>query len=130
MVNLGSVPPEAGHSKPEPEAVPIDRDALKLLASDTRLDILKALKHRRMTVSELASVLRLGKSTVFEHVTKLTEGGLIIRHDDPAREWVYYELSGKAKRLLAAPSAMTVEKRRTIFALDGARRRFALPESS
>ncbi len=81
-------------------AVTIDRDALKLLASDTRLDILKALKLRRMTVSELSAFLALGKSTVFEHVGKLSDGGLVSRRDDPAREWVYYELTEKAKHLM------------------------------
>ena len=90
------------------EAVALDRDALKLLASDTRLDILKALRTRRMTVSELSSTLALGKSTVFEHVNKLVEGNLVVRHDDPRREWVYYELAPKAKRLFSPVSAKIV----------------------
>ncbi len=82
------------------DAVTLDRDALKLLASDTRLDILKALRLRRMTVSELSAFLALGKSTVFEHVAKLVDGGLVGRRDDPTREWVYYELSDKARQLM------------------------------
>lgn len=90
------------------DAVALDRDALKLLASDTRLDILKALRTRRMTVSELSSSLALGKSTVFEHVNKLVDGGLVVRHDDPHREWVYYELAQKSRRLFNPVSAKIV----------------------
>ncbi|HWG90135.1 MAG TPA: winged helix-turn-helix domain-containing protein, partial [Candidatus Thermoplasmatota archaeon] len=90
------------------QEVPLDREAIKLLASDTRLDILKALKKRRMTVSELATVLNLGKSTVFEHVSKLVEGGLVVRKDDPEREWVYYELSHRAQRLLSPDTAKII----------------------
>lgn len=90
------------------DALPLDRDALKLLASDTRMDILKALRARRMTVSELATTLRLQKSTVFEHVAKLVDGGFLTRHDDPAREWVYYELSSKARKLFSPVSTRIV----------------------
>lgn len=99
------------------DAVALDREALKLLASDTRLDILKTLRARRMTVSELSSTLALGKSTVFEHLNKLVDGGLVVRHDDPSREWVYYELAPKSKRLFSPVSAKIVLMLSTVVAL-------------
>src|SRR5262249_35074623 len=80
-------------------------------------DILKALRARRMTVSELSSTLALGKSTVFEHLNKLLDGGLVVRHDDPDREWVYYELAPKAKRLFNPVSAKIVLMLSTVVAL-------------
>lgn len=99
------------------EAVALDREALKLLASDTRLDILKTLRARRMTVSELSSSLALGKSTVFEHLNKLVDGGLVVRHEDTQREWVYYELAPKSKRLFSPVSAKIVLMLSSVVAL-------------
>jgi DNA-binding transcriptional ArsR family regulator len=88
--------------------VAIKQDALKLLASDTRLAILKHLDQRRMTVSELARALDLNKSTVHEHLGKLVEGGLIKRDQSPEREWVYYELTKTARYVLQPASARFV----------------------
>lgn len=87
--------------------VTLDREAFKVLASDTRLDILKALDERPMTVSELGRKLELNKATVFEHLEKLTGAGLIKKHDDEERKWVYYSLSWKARRILH-PERVTI----------------------
>lgn len=88
--------------------VPIKHEAIKLLASDTRLSILKLLDQRRMTVSELSRQLDLNKSTVHEHLGKLVEGGLIKRDESAEREWVYYELTKTAKYVLQPASARFV----------------------
>lgn len=87
--------------------VTLDREAFKVLASDTRLDILKALDERPMTVSELGRRLELNKATVFEHLEKLTGAGLVKKHDDEDRKWVYYSLSWKARRILH-PERVTI----------------------
>lgn len=78
---------------PEEAEVPIDAEMLKVLASDTRLEVLKTLRQRRMTVTELATLLDLNKATVFEHLARLTKSGLVRRVEDPERLWVYYELT-------------------------------------
>jgi DNA-binding transcriptional ArsR family regulator len=87
--------------------VTLDREAFKVLASDTRLDILKALDERPMTVSELGRKLALNKATVFEHLEKLVGAGLVKKQDDEERKWVYYSLSWKARRILH-PERVTI----------------------
>src|ERR1051325_8588547 len=110
-------------SRPVPgvDKITLDRDTFKALASDTRLDILKALDERQKTVTELAKQLDLDKSTVFEHLEKLAAVGLIQKLEDErsegdgpsedapqrARKWVYWQLSWKGRRLLH-PEAITL----------------------
>ena len=84
---------------PAPEDVPLDADMLKVLAADTRRDILRLLQKRRMTLTELATALDLKKATVLEHLKRLTDAGLVRRHEDE-RLWVYYELTTQGGRLL------------------------------
>lgn len=87
--------------------ITLDREAFKVLASDTRLDILKALDERPMTVSELGRKLDFNKATVFEHLEKLVAAGLVKKQDDDDRMWVYYSLSWKARRILH-PERVTI----------------------
>lgn len=79
--------------------ITLDRETFKALASDTRLDILKLLDQRQMTVSELGRALGLNKATCFEHLSKLVEAGLVNKIEDE-RKWVYYQLSWKGRRIL------------------------------
>jgi len=90
------------------DKITLDRDTFKALASDTRLDILKALDERQKTVTELARELDLDKSTVFEHLEKLATPnvGLIQKLEDE-RKWVYWQLTWKGRRLLH-PEAITL----------------------
>ncbi|HEX2022023.1 MAG TPA: winged helix-turn-helix domain-containing protein, partial [Candidatus Thermoplasmatota archaeon] len=81
------------------DRITLDRAVFKALASDTRLDILKALDERQKTVTELAKQLDLNKATVFEHLEKLAEVGLIQKLEDE-RKWVYWQLSWTGRRLL------------------------------
>lgn len=81
-----------GSRMPE-EDVGLDPALLKVLASDTRLDILKLLRQRRMTLTELANALGLKKATILEHLERLTGAGLVRRRDDEERLWIYYELT-------------------------------------
>ncbi|HET6398615.1 MAG TPA: winged helix-turn-helix domain-containing protein, partial [Candidatus Thermoplasmatota archaeon] len=80
--------------------LPLDDELLKVLASDTRRDILRLLLERRMTGTELANRLGLGKPAISEHLKKLSDTDLVVRHDDPERRWVYYTLSTRGKSLL------------------------------
>lgn len=81
------------------DKITLDREVFKALASDTRLDILKALDVRQKTVTELAKELELNKATVFEHLEKLATVGLIQKLEDD-RKWVYWQLTWTGKRLL------------------------------
>lgn len=80
--------------------ITLDAEAFKVLASDTRLSILKALDDRPKTVSELGRELDLNKATVHEHLQQLLNGDLIKKNDSEGRKWVYYTLSWKGRSLL------------------------------
>jgi DNA-binding transcriptional ArsR family regulator len=72
----------------------INRETLKALASESRLDILKALADRRKMPAELAKQLGLSGSTVSEHLNVLEKAGLIKRIET-GHKWIYYELTDK-----------------------------------
>ena len=84
--------------------VELDRKALFALASDTRIEILRALQPMRRTVTQLAEALDVDKAAVHRHLQKLVEGELVRRYEDHG--FVYYGLSWKARDLLA-PNANT-----------------------
>lgn len=77
----------------------IDRKALFALASETRIEILKKLDERRTTLTELSESLDMSKTAVKEHLDRLVEAGLVERVDE-GRKWIYYELTGKGRRIL------------------------------
>lgn len=79
--------------------VEIDKKALFALASDTRLDILRALLPMRRTVTQLAEALNIDKAAVHRHLKKLEEGGFVKRFEDHG--FVYYGLSWKARDILS-----------------------------
>lgn len=85
---------------PSGDDIPIDVDLIKVLASDTRRDILRLLGGRRRTLSELAEALGLKKATILEHLEKLTAADLVRRIDDGERIWIYYELTRRGDRLV------------------------------
>jgi DNA-binding transcriptional ArsR family regulator len=80
--------------------ITLDRDTFKALASDTRLDILKALDGKNLGLNEIAKVSNLNKATLHEHLTKLHEAGLIKRNERDGHKWVYYRLTWKGESLL------------------------------
>lgn len=78
----------------------LDVEAFRALSSDTRLQILKALDARRLTVSELGRLLNLNKATVYEHLKQLSVADLVKKEDDEGRKWVYYKLTWKGKNVV------------------------------
>lgn len=80
--------------------VEIDGDLLDVLASDTRRGILQSLGERRRTLSELARDLDRNKSTIHEHLGRLTDAELVRRDDDEDRKWTYYELTDQGERII------------------------------
>ena len=79
--------------------VELDKRALFALASDTRLDILRALQPMRRTVTQLAESLSIDKAAIHRHLKMLEEGGFVKRYDDHG--FVYYGLSWKARDLIS-----------------------------
>ena len=92
MVYLGSIPDNG-------VKITLDQRTFKVLASETRIGILKRLDKSQMTVSDLARTLGMSKATLFEHLVKLIEIGLIKKIEDN-RKWVYYKLTWKGKNIL------------------------------
>ncbi|MDD2473091.1 MULTISPECIES: winged helix-turn-helix domain-containing protein [unclassified Methanoculleus] len=83
----------------EPVDIVLTKDTFEVLASGTRLDILKALRTRRMTVTELADDLDLAKSTVHHHLQRLADAGFVAAGED-GHAWVYYALTPAGRALL------------------------------
>jgi len=80
--------------------ITLDRDSFKALASDTRLEILKTLDGRKMSLKEISASTKLNKATLHEHLTKLVEAGFVKRKQREGHKWVYYKLSWKGQSLL------------------------------
>jgi DNA-binding transcriptional ArsR family regulator len=80
--------------------VTLNRDAFKALASDTRLDIIRTLDGKKMSLTELSKATSLNKATLHEHLNKLTEADLVKRIQREGHKWVYYKLSWKGESLL------------------------------
>src|SRR5512137_2066065 len=79
--------------------VELDKKSLFALASDTRLDILRALQPMRRTVTQLSESLNIDKAAVHRHLKKMEEGELVKRYEDHG--FVYYGLSWKARDILS-----------------------------
>lgn len=77
----------------------LDDKSFKALSADSRINILKSLKERRMTLSELSKKLDLEGSTIKEHCSVLVNANLIKMIDD-GHKWKYYELTGKGKSII------------------------------
>jgi len=86
----------------------LDKNTFKALAVDTRVNILKFLKGKRKTVSDIAKHLNLSKPTVLEHLNKMVLAGLLIKKPQ-GKKWIYYELTSKGEKILSpTPSAFFV----------------------
>jgi len=54
-----------------------DPETIKIIVEETRSKILRLLRFRDMTISEIASILNKDVSTVFRHIKKLEKAGLV-----------------------------------------------------
>ncbi len=84
----------------EEEKVVLDRKSFEALAVDTRVRILKSLKQRRKTLSEIAQEMKMSVSGVKEHLETL-EGADLVKKMDDGHKWKYYELTKKGADLVA-----------------------------
>ncbi len=73
---------------------------LKALGSETRLQIIKQLTKRRMTLTELSHSLGMHASTVKEHLDFMSTTGLVALNDE-GRKWKYYSLTSDCRKLLS-----------------------------
>ncbi len=54
-----------------------DPEIIKIIVEETRSKILKLLRFRDMTISEIASILNKDVSTIFRHMKKLEKAGIV-----------------------------------------------------
>ncbi len=82
-----------------PDEITLDKEVFKALAGDTRISVMKCLRERRKTQSELAKEIGIAAPTVKEHVDILARAGLV-REIDDGHKWKYIELTVKGRSLL------------------------------
>lgn len=83
------------------DEVLVSREMLKAMGAETRIRILKALKERQKTQSELASELGLSAPTILEHIDQLQKAGLVERvPEDRERKWKYYRLTKTSENMV------------------------------
>jgi len=80
--------------------VTLDRETFKALASDTRLDILRVLDGKKMSLKDISKETNLNKATLHEHLSRLSDAGLVKRKEREGHKWVYYKLTWKGESLL------------------------------
>ena len=54
-----------------------DPEVIKLMLEDTRRQILRLLRNREMTISQLSEILGKTPQTIYHHIEKLKEAGLV-----------------------------------------------------
>ncbi|MFH1520446.1 MAG: winged helix-turn-helix domain-containing protein [Candidatus Micrarchaeota archaeon] len=81
------------------DKIVLDRKSFEALAVDSRVRILKSLKQRRKTLSELAKEQKMSISGVKEHLETLEKVNLIKKIDD-GHKWKYYELTKKGNEII------------------------------
>ena len=81
------------------DKIVLDKKSFEALAVDTRVNILKSLKERRKTLTELSQEQKMSVSGIKEHLEILEKTGLIEKIDD-GHKWKYYELTKKGKEIV------------------------------
>jgi len=82
-----------------PGKLTLDRETFKVLAADTRIEILKKLQTHKLTLTDLAQQMDMSPSTVSEHLERLVEVSLIMQ-EDKGMKWKYYKLTEKGKNIV------------------------------
>jgi DNA-binding transcriptional ArsR family regulator len=81
------------------DRIVLDRKSFEALAVDSRVRVLKALKTRRKTLTELSTELGLSASATKEHLEVLENTDLIRKIDD-GHKWKYYQLTRKGNDIV------------------------------
>ncbi|MBU5689984.1 MAG: winged helix-turn-helix domain-containing protein [Candidatus Aenigmatarchaeota archaeon] len=75
---------------------------VKVMSSETKLEIIKLLSKRQMTPTDISRVMKKGKSTISEHLDELTKLNIVNKIEQPGKKFVFYSLTKDGHRLLAA----------------------------
>jgi DNA-binding transcriptional ArsR family regulator len=80
--------------------ISLELDDIKALASDSRLEILKVLDGKKLSLNNISDITKLNKATLHVHLSKLLEAGFIKKNEREGHKWVYYKLTWKGECLL------------------------------
>ncbi|MFH1101274.1 MAG: winged helix-turn-helix domain-containing protein [Methanobacteriota archaeon] len=80
--------------------ISLELEDIKALASDSRLEILKALDGKKLNLQDVTRITKLNKATLHVHLSKLLEAGFIKKKEREGHKWVYYQLTWKGECLL------------------------------
>jgi len=95
--------------------VTLNLNDFKALASETRLDILRSLDGKKMSLNEISTATKLHKMTLHEHLSKLVEAGFVKKKEREGHKWVYYKLSWKGEGLIHPENTKVVVLFSTTF---------------
>ncbi len=102
------------------EEIKLSGPEFKALASETRAGIIKLLRGRNHTLTEMSKKLKLAAPTVKQHLGILKKADLIEELDE-GRKWKYYCLTRKGKNIFLheAPINVFIVLGISLFALVG-----------
>jgi len=93
--------------KDEPVTI-VDREVLKVLSNDTRMDILKLLSEGGRNPSFVAKKLKKSDATIVEHLQTLAKAGLVKKTVSPGKKWVFYSLTERGQGIVSSKSRRLV----------------------
>ena len=98
--------------------VTLSSNEFKALASETRADIIKLLKQRNHTLSEISKKLDMAAPTIKQHLSVL-QGAEIIEVLEEGRKWKYYTLTRKGRSIFSeeTPTNILIVLGATVVAL-------------
>lgn len=94
-------------TKDEPVTI-VDRDVLKVISTDTRMNILKELGEGARTPSFLGKKFRKSNATIVEHLRTMERHGLVKKVEQPGKKFVFYTLTGKGQGIISSKSRKLV----------------------
>lgn len=86
----------------------VDRDVLKILSAETRMDILKILSEGGRTPSFVAKKLKKSDATIVEHLNKLEKVGLVKKLEVPGKKFIFYSLTERGVGIVSSKSRRLV----------------------
>jgi len=86
----------------------VDREVLKVLSTETRMDIIKELSEGGRTPSDLSKRLNKSDATIVEHLDVLCKAGLVKKTEQPGKKWIFYSLTERGKGIISSKSRRLV----------------------
>ena len=79
--------------------IDVEEDTFRALASKPRINILKLLVERQLTVTDVSKALKINKSSAYHHLNQLVKASLVKKVNTNSL-WVYYKLTVKGKNVI------------------------------